>query len=129
MKTLHTVSAVIELGAGLVLLCFPSATAVLLIGAPLETAAALTAARVGGAGLLALGVACWFARNDAQSHAARGLVVALLLYDLAAVAVLAYAGFGFGLHGVGLWPAVILHAAMAVWCIACLWRRPLEDHH
>ncbi len=52
----------------------------------------------------------------------------MLLYDVAAVAVLAYAGFGFGLHGVGLWPAVILHSAMAVWCSACLWRRPQEDY-
>jgi len=55
MKTLHTVTAVIELGAGLALLCRPSATVALLVGgAPLETPAALTVARVGGAGLLAL---------------------------------------------------------------------------
>ena len=58
MKTLHTVTAVIELGAGLALLCCPSATVALMVGAPLEAPAALTVARVGGAGLLALGVAC-----------------------------------------------------------------------
>jgi hypothetical protein len=51
------VTAVIELGAGLALLCFPSTTVALLVGGtPLEAPAALTAARVGGAGLLALGV-------------------------------------------------------------------------
>jgi len=95
-----------------------------MVGAPLEAPAALTVARVGGAGLLALGVACWLARGDTQSRAARGLVAAMLLYDVAAVAVLASAGIGLGLHGVALWPAVVLHAVMTVWCVACLRRSP-----
>jgi hypothetical protein len=37
MKTLHTATAVIELGAGLALLCFPSTTVALLLGLPLDT--------------------------------------------------------------------------------------------
>ena len=125
MKTLHTVTAVIELGAGLALLCFPSTTVALLLGSPLDTPTGLTVARVGGAGLLALGVACWLARGDTQSRAARGLVAAILLYNAAVVAVLAFAGIGFGLHGVALWPAVVLHAVMTVWCVASLRRSPL----
>jgi hypothetical protein len=72
----------LNFGAGFALLCFPSITVELLLGAPLETLAALTVARVGGAGLLALGVACWLARGDTQSRAARGLVAAMLLYDV-----------------------------------------------
>lgn len=111
-------TAVIELGAGFALLCFPSTTVALLLGSPLDTSTALTVARVGGAGLLSLGVACWLARGDSQSLAARGLVAAMLLYAVAAV--LAFAGIGFGLHGVALWPAVVLHAVMTVWCVACL---------
>jgi Kef-type K+ transport system membrane component KefB len=126
MKALQTVTAVIELGAGFALLCFPSITVEFLVGAPLETPAALTVARIGGAGLLALGVACWLARGNTQSRAARGLVAAMLLYDVAAVAVLAFAGLGFGLHSVGLWPAVVLHAAMTVWCVISLLRSPLK---
>jgi hypothetical protein len=118
MKALPIVTAVIEVGAGLALLGFPSAVAMLLLGTPLDTPAALTVARVAGAGLLALGVACWLARGDTQSPAARGLVGAMLLYNVAAVAVLAFAGIGFGLHGALLWPAVILHAGMAAWCVA-----------
>ena len=118
MKALPIVTAVIEVGAGLALLGFPSAAAMLLLGTPLDTPAALTVARVAGAGLLALGVACWLARGDTQSPAARGLVGAMLLYNVAAVAVLAFAGIGFGLHGALLWPAVILHAGMAAWCVA-----------
>ena len=124
MKTLHTVTALIELGAGLALLCFPSAA--LLVGAPLEAAPALTVARVGGAGLLALGVACWLARGDTQSSAARGLIAAMLLYNVAAVAVLGFAGIGFRLHGLALWPAVVLHAVMTLWCVAWLRHNPLN---
>jgi hypothetical protein len=123
MKSLYTATAVVELGAGLALLCFPSATVMLLVGAPLQAAPALTVGRVGGAGLLALGVACWLARDDTQSRAARGLIAAMSLYNVAAVVVLAFAGIGFGLHGVALWPAVILHAVMTVWCFEWLRRR------
>jgi hypothetical protein len=126
MKTLQTVTSVIELGAGLALLCFPSPFVALLLGSPFDTPVALTVARVGGAGLLSLGVACWLARSDSQSRAARGLVAAMLLYDVAAVAILAFAGIGFGLRGVALWPAVVLHAVMTIWCVACLRRSPLN---
>jgi len=122
MKNLYSVTALIELGAGLALLCFPSATVALLVGAPLEGAPALTVARVGGAGLLALGVACWLARGDTESGAARGLIVAMLVYNVAAVVVLAFAGIGFGLYGAALWPAVVLHAVMTVWCMTWLRR-------
>ena len=122
MKTLHSVTAVIEVGAGLALLCFPSTTAELLVGLPLDTPAALTVARVCGAGLLSLGVACWLARGDIQSRAARGLIVAMLLYNVAVAVILIFASLGFGLHGVALQPAVVLHSVMAIWCIVCLRR-------
>ena len=127
MKSLYTVTAAIELGAGLALLCCPPATVVLLLGSGLDTSAAVILGRVAGAALLALGVACWLARDDTQSRAARGLVVAMLLYNVATVALLAFAGIGLGLQGVALWPAVVLHAAMAVWCVACLRRGPQNE--
>jgi len=124
MKKLHTVTAVIEAGAGLALGCCPSFTMTLLLGSPLDTPATLTLGRVAGAALLALGVACWLARGDTQSRAARGLVAAMVGYNSAAVALFAYAGIGLGLHGIALWPAAVLHAAMADWCIVDLRCRP-----
>jgi len=120
MKNLLTVTAGIEAATGLALLGLPSLVVSLLLGGSLDTPAALVVARVTGAALLSLGVACWLARNDEKSRAAVGVVTAMLMYNVAAVAVLAYAGIGLGLSGIGLWPAVLLHAALAAWCIACL---------
>ena len=114
------VTAVAETATGLALLGLPLLVASLLFGASLDTPAALAVARVTGTALLSLGIACWLARHDGQSRAARGLVAALLLYNTAVTAVLVHAGTGLALFGIGLWPAVVLHVALAVWCAACL---------
>jgi hypothetical protein len=120
VKTLFIVTAVVEVGTGLALLLAPSAPVAILLGASLDTPAGLMVGRITGAALLSLGLACWLARDDEQSQAATGLIAAMLLYNTAVAAVLVYAGIGLGLSGIGLWPAVLLHAALAVWCLACL---------
>jgi hypothetical protein len=117
-KALFVVTAAIEAGAGLALIIRPSAAVMLLLGASLDTPAGLTVGRIAGAALLALGVACWLAHHDRESRAAAGLIVAMLLYNSAAVLFLIVAGIGSGLVGIVLWPAVAVHAAMAVWCVA-----------
>ena len=117
-KTLLIVTAVIEAGAGLALMIWPSAAVMLLLGAALDTPVGLTLGRIAGAALLALGVACWLARHNAESRPVAGLIMAMLLYNSAVVLLLAVAGAFSGLVGIFLWPAVTLHAAMAVWCIA-----------
>jgi hypothetical protein len=124
MKKLQTVMAVIELGAGVALLCCPSAAVALLLGSGLDAPAAVALGRVAGAALLALGVACWLARGDRESGAARGVVTAMMVYNLGAVVILGTAGIRLRPVGVALWPAVVLHAAMAGWCVECLRRRP-----
>jgi hypothetical protein len=120
MNTLLAITAAIEAATGLALLLSPPLVARLLLGASLDTPAAMVVGRVAGAALLALGVACWLARADGPGSTARGVVLAMLLYNSTAVAVLAYAGMGLGLAGIGLWPAVLLHAALAAWCVVCL---------
>jgi hypothetical protein len=93
----------------------------LLFGSTPATALELIFLRLIGVALLSLGMACWWAANDPASRAAAGVVKAMLLYDAVAVVLLAYAGLT-GFSGIGLWPAVTVHAAMAVWCIVGLLR-------
>jgi hypothetical protein len=121
-RKLLIVTVLAETPIGLMLLLSPSLVAGLLLAAFLD-APALIVGRIAGAALLSLSVACWMARDDGPSRALRGLIAALLLYNCAALAVLAHAGAVMGLVGVLLWPAVALHAARAVWCFAsCRWR-------
>jgi hypothetical protein len=123
MKKLLTLTAVAEAGTGVALMVVPSLVGRLLFGAEFFGVAAVVG-RFAGIALFALGIASWLARTDTQSRAARGLVAAMLFYNVAVAALLSFAGLGLGLRGVMLWPAVILHAVMAVWCAACLRRSP-----
>ena len=120
MKNLLTLTAVIEAVAGLVFVVLPSAAAKLLFGSSLDAPIAMTVGRLTGAALITLGVACWLVRLDVESRAATGVVAAMLLYNLAALVILASARVGLGLVGVLLWLGVVLHSAMALWCLACL---------
>ena len=120
MKNVLTMTAVLEVGAGLLLLVLPSLAATLLFGSSLDTPAGLAVVRVAGAALLTIGVACWLARQDGQSQAARGLVGALVLYNAAIITLSVYAGIGLGLSSNGLWPSALIHAAMTIWCVISL---------
>jgi hypothetical protein len=114
MKKLLTLVAIAEGATGVALMVVPSPVGRLLLGAELSGVAAVVG-RVAGIALFALGITCWLARTDTPSRAARGLVAAMLFYNSAVAALLTFAGLGLGLHGVALWPAVVLHAVMAVW--------------
>ena len=123
--SLLIVTAVIELGAGLLLLSFPAMPLALLLGVDRAAPEATIIARIAGAALLSLGIACWLARTEEASRAATGLITAMLLYNSAVAVLLAYARIGEGLTGVALWPAVLLHAVMGGWCLGCL-SRPMN---
>jgi hypothetical protein len=120
LKPLLMVMGALEFATGLALLVSPSVPVLLLLGASFDTPGDVIVGRVAGAALVSLGVACWLARNDGHSRATRGLISAMLLYGVAAAALLAYAGVGMKMTGVALWPAVVAHVALAAWCIACL---------
>jgi hypothetical protein len=119
VQFLLTITAVVEAATGAALLAVPALLVGLLFGGTLDTTG-LAVGRVTGAALVALGVACWCARRDENSRATIGILTAMLFYNLAVAAILAYAGLGQGVAGILLWPVVILHAALAGWCIACL---------
>jgi hypothetical protein len=120
MRTLLIVTALFEAATGFALAVSPSLLVSLLIGSPLDTRPGSAVGRLAGVALLTVGLVCWLARNDQQSRVTAGLVAAMLFYNVAAATLLAYARIGLGLSGMGLWPAVALHTALALWCIACL---------
>ena len=115
MKKLLTITAIIEAATGVGLLAAPAVLAQLLLGGTLDTLVALTVARVGGAALLTISVACWLSRENG-----RALVVAMLLYNVVVAGLLVYAALALALSGFGLWPTIALHLAFAFWCMACL---------
>jgi hypothetical protein len=111
MNRFLAVTATIEAGAGLGLVALPDVVVRLLLGADIS-GAAIPLGRVAGLALLALGLASWLTRGQAAS----ALISAMLLYNCGVAAVLAMAGVS-GMTGVLLWPAIALHAAMAVWSL------------
>ena len=121
MALLLFISAVIEAAIGASLLILPAFTASSLLGVPLDTPPGLVAGRIAGAALVALAIACWNARSGEREGPAKGVVVAMLFYNFAAVAVLAYAGIRLGLHGALLWPAIVLHLGLGVGCVLNRW--------
>ena len=124
MTTLLIITAALEAATGLALSLVPDVVVSVLLGTAHDEPAATTVSRVAGAALLAVALACWLAR-----HNGRALVIAMLLYNSATVVVLAHAGLGLGLSGIGLWPAVGLHTALAVWCVACLSKQRVRPQH
>jgi hypothetical protein len=120
IKPLFMVTAVVEASTGLALLVSPALVASILIGAPFDTPADSIVGRIAGAALLALGTACWRGRDDGLSSSASGIVSAMLFYNAVTAMVLAEAGIVLHLFGIGLWPAVVVHTLMAIWCLAVL---------
>jgi Protein of unknown function (DUF1254) len=102
------------------LLLLPSWVIFILLGRAPDTAHGLLVARFIGAPLLSLGVACWWAGGDEAGRAGAPLIRAMLLYDVLAAIPFLYARVALGLAGVALWPAVVVHLALAAWCIAGL---------
>jgi hypothetical protein len=121
------VTAFGEAGTGLLLLASPSVPLALLLGVEHAPPVAVFIARFAGGALLAIGVACWLGRGDELGPVRLPLIVGALVYDMAAAGLLAYAGLSLGLVGVALWPAVVLHAALAVWCVVCLRGEPHDE--
>jgi hypothetical protein len=114
------VTAVAELGLGLALLVLPAPPLALLLGITTPAADALFMARIAGAAILAIGVMSALARHDPGSLALRGVLSGILVYDVLAALLLIYAGLGVQMNGPALWPAVVLHTVLAVWCLVCL---------
>jgi hypothetical protein len=115
------VTAFGEGGAGLLLLVSPSLLLALLLGVEQTSPEVNFLARIAGAALVAIGIACWIGRSDKRSSAQFGLLTGVLIYDVAAAVILGYTGLFVNLVGIALWPAVLVHVGLAVWSVVCVW--------
>ncbi len=112
-----TFASAVELATGLALLAAPQFVGRLLLGVDLA-ASGTVVARCFGAGLVALGVACWPVHGAGISTRARS---GMLIYNALLAAYLAWVGLGRDMGGALLWPAVLLHAGVAL-LLAWRWR-------
>ena len=106
---LVALSSAIEAATGVALIADPTFVVRVLLGAGLS-GAGIAVGRVGGLGLLSLGLACWPGGDDATAQATR----ALFTYNLLAAVYLGYLRVGGGFDSYLLWPACALHALLAV---------------
>jgi hypothetical protein len=109
-KTL-ALAAIIEAGTGLVLIADPERVVHLLLGVTVSGAGTLLG-RCFGIALLALGLACWPSGRCAEREAPA--FRAMLSYNALIALYLGYLGSAGGLGGPLLWPAVALHAGVAL---------------
>jgi len=111
--------AAIEGVTGIALIAAPALVARVLFGTGLEGTGVIFA-RVAGMGLVGLALACWL---GAGGEPLRAGVVAMLAYNALTFVYLALVGLD-GTAGVLLWPAVVVHAAMAVFFVVVLRQLP-----
>ena len=108
-RTFVRVSAAIEAATGIALIVSPGLVVQILLGVGVaETGIAI--GRVGGFGLLSLGMACWPNGDEVTVRA----TWVLFLYNLLASLYLCYLRVGGGFTGYVLWLVVGLHAVLAV---------------
>ena len=116
-KALFLVTAVVEIATGLALLGLPAVVLASLLGLQAAVEETLVVSRVTGAALLAIGVTSALARDDPHSPTQRGVLIGILLYDVLVALLLVYSALAVQLAGPALWPAVVLHAVLTLWCI------------
>jgi hypothetical protein len=120
MKSILTATAILEGLTGLALLVVPSFVVTTLFGNSMIGAIGLLLARLAGAVLVALATACWFLRKELQASI---MVKLMASYNIFSIILLVYASMVDKLYGFGLWPTVIIHAGLLLWCIASLLKR------
>ena len=108
MRWIHYAAAADPTLTGLFMLASPWLFGQLILGADFS-GPALALGRIGGAAMFALGLASW-----PSSATATPAFRALLIFNVLATLYLGYLGAVAKMEGVLLWPAVAVHAALAI---------------
>jgi hypothetical protein len=94
----------------------------LLLGLENASAETCVVGRIAGAAILSIGVLSWLVRSNLPETAQLAVVSSIGTYTVAAAALLTYASTSLAMGGIALWPAVIFHSLLGVWCLACVGR-------
>jgi hypothetical protein len=113
----------LEILAGSAALIIPAPVVSILLGSSLDPIASVLA-RLFGAGVFALGLACLKARHDAGSPAGVAVSIGITAYNVLAAAVLLLTAAGSGLGGLLLWGAGIGHTTLGALFVSVLLKRP-----
>ena len=108
-RRLAMIAAAVEVTAGLALIASPTLFVQLLLRANL-TDEGIAVGRVGGFGLLSLGLACWPGSDILNPQS----VSALFTYNILGALYIGYLGISRAFVGFLLWPACVLHALLAL---------------
>ena len=126
LRLLLTLAGGLEILAGLAALIIPAPMVSLLLGVSMDPIASVLA-RLFGAGVFALGLACLKARDDVGSPAGVAMSIGITAYNVLAAVVLIWAAAGLGLGGLLLWGAGIGHATLGALFMLALFKRPTHE--
>jgi hypothetical protein len=126
LRLLLLLAGGLEILAGLAALIIPAPMVSLLLGSSLDSIGVVLA-RLFGAGVFALGLACLKARHDVGSPAAVAVSIGITAYNVLAAVVLIWAAAELGLGGILLWGAGIGHATLGALCVLALFKRPTHE--
>jgi hypothetical protein len=119
LKLLLTLAGALEILAGLAALMIPAPVVSLLLGAPMDPIASVMA-RLFGAGVFALGLACLKARDHAGTPAGLAVSLGITAYNFLAAVVLLWTAAASGLGGLLLWGGGIGHAVLGALFVSAI---------
>jgi hypothetical protein len=126
LRLLLLLAGGLEILAGLAALIIPAQMVSLLLGVSMDPIASVLA-RLFGAGVFALGLACLKARHDVGSPAGVAVSIGITAYNVLAAAILLWTTVLSGLGGLLLWGAGIGHATLGALFVLALFKRPTHE--
>jgi hypothetical protein len=112
VKKFLTLTAFLEGLTAISLIAFPKRIILFLLGQPSNESGWVITIMLAGAAILSLAVICWLLR---ETISPQKLVIGMLFYNCAIIAVALFGAIGFGLTGPGLWLMILLHTGLSLW--------------
>jgi len=119
LRFLLALAGGLEILAGSAALIIPAPVVSLRLGVSMDPIGSVLA-RLFGAGVFALGLACLKARNDVASPAGLAVSLGITAYNILAAVILLWTAAGAGLGGLLLWGAGTSHAVLGLLFVSAL---------